>query len=258
MKEFLDISSFLGLPPQGAAHAAELDYWTGLVHWMMLVLAVGWGIFFIYALFRFRSRKNQSANYEGAEGKWSKYSEGGVVLAEVVLLAVFAIPNWASWRDDLPDPAREDVVEIHVIAEQFAWNLHYPGEDGVFGERDINLIDTQTNPIGLNLDDPAAADDIITLNDLHLPVNRRVLIYISSKDVIHSFTLNSMRVKQDAIPGLVIPVAFTPTLIGRSEIGCAQLCGLSHYRMRGFVTVHTAAEYKQWELEAAEEMKEFF
>ncbi len=252
-----DISSFMGLPPQGAAHAAELDYWTGLVHLLMLVLAVGWGAFFIYVLFRFRTKSNPTASYEGTDGKWSKFSEGGVILAEVLLLVVFAIPNWAVWRGDIPDPAVDDVVEVHVIAEQFAWNFHYPGEDGVFGERDINLIDTQTNALGLNLDDPAAADDIITLNHLHLPVDRRVLVHISSKDVIHSFNLNSMRVKQDAIPGLVIPVSFIPTITGRSEIACAQLCGLSHYRMRGFVTVYDDAGYERWKVEAAEEMKEY-
>jgi len=220
-----DISAFLGLPEQGAAHAAELDYWTGLVHWLMFVLAVGWGAFFIYTLIRFRTTKNPNANYEGVDGKWSKASEGGVIFVEVLLLAVFAIPNWASWRGDIPDPAVDDVVEVHVIAEQFAWNFHYPGEDGVFGERNIDLIDTQTNSIGLNMGDPAAADDIVTLNHLHLPVDKRVLVHISSKDVIHSFNLNSMRVKQDAIPGLVIPVSFIPTMTGRTEIAFAQLCG---------------------------------
>jgi cytochrome c oxidase subunit 2 len=254
MKELLDISSFLGLPEQASAHAWELDYWTGLIHWLMLLLAVGWGAFFIYTMIRFRSSKNPQANYNGTSGKLAKYQEGGVILAEVLLLAVFAIPNWAVWREA---PNAANAVHVHVIGEQFAWNFHYPGADGVFGKRDVNLVDTQFNPLGLDRSDPAAADDLVMLNELHLPVDQNVVLHISSKDVIHSFSMNAHRVKQDAIPGLVIPVGFVPTETGRFEISCAQLCGLSHYRMRAFVYVHTAQEYEQWLIEAAEEMAEY-
>lgn len=254
MKELLDISSFLGLPEQAAAHAWELDYWTGLIHWLMLVLAIGWGAFFIYTMVRFRSSKQPQAIYAGTKGKLAKYQEGGVIVAEVLLLVVFAIPNWAVWRNAANVA---DAVEVHVVGEQFAWNFHYPGPDGVYGRRDVNLIDTQLNPLGIDRSDPASADDIITLNELHLPVDRDIVLHISSKDVIHSFAMNAHRVKQDAIPGLVIPVGFMPTMTGRFEISCAQLCGLSHYRMRAFVYVHTTQEYEQWLIEAAEEMAEF-
>ncbi|HEX9659806.1 MAG TPA: hypothetical protein VGA18_05865 [Rhodothermales bacterium] len=255
MKELLDISSFLGLPEQASAHAWELDYWTGLIHWLMLLLAVGWGAFFIYTMVRFRASKNPRANYAGTKGKLAKYQEGGVILAEVLLLGLFAIPNWAVWRN-APETA-QNPIHVNVVGEQFAWNFHYPGADGVFGKRDVNLVDTQMNPLGLDRSDPAAADDLVMLNEMHLPVDRDIVLHISSKDVIHSFSMNAHRVKQDAIPGLIIPVSFVPTQTGRFEISCAQLCGLSHYRMKAWVIVETGAEYEQWLIDAAEEMARY-
>lgn len=255
MKELLDIHKFLGLPEQASAHAAELDYWTGLVHWLMLLLALGWGTFFIYTMIRFRAGKNPQANYRGTKGKLAKFQEGGVILAEIMLLAVFAIPNWSIWRDVAPNA--EDAVHVNVIAEQFAWNFQYPGEDGIFGRRDPNLVDTQFNPLGIDRDDSAATDDIITLNELHLPVNKHIVLHITSKDVIHSFWMHAQRVKQDAIPGLEIPVGFVPTETGKFEISCAQLCGLSHYRMRAVLYIDTPGEYQEWLKKMAVEMAEY-
>ena len=102
-----------------------------------------------------------------------------------------------------------------MIAQQFAWNIHYPGVDGQFGRTDITLVDEEINPIGLDRNG-SGADDIVTLNQLHLPVNKQVMIYLSSKDVIHSFGLPEMRVKQDIIPGMEIPIYFTPTLSSKN------------------------------------------
>ncbi|NNE36348.1 MAG: cytochrome c oxidase subunit II [Rhodothermales bacterium] len=255
MKEFLDISEWLGMPEAASAHAPEIDFMMALVHWLMLLLFVGWGIYYIYVLIRFRKSKQPNALYEGTKAKYSTYQESGIVVVEAVLLVVFAFPIWGFLKNEFP-PAEES-VEVHVIAEQFAWNFHYPGEDGVFGRRDINLIDLATNPVGLDMSDPAAQDDITSVNEMHLPVNRPIIIQLSSKDVIHSFALPHMRVKQDAIPGLVIPIWFRPTKTGDYEISCAQLCGLSHYRMRGFLTVHTQEAYDAWLVEALELQREF-
>ncbi len=104
------------------------------------------------------------------------------------------------------------------------------------------------NIIGLGLDrrDPDAKDDITTINQMNLPVDRPILVQLSSKDVIHSLGLIEMRVKQDAIPGMTMPVWFIPNRIGEYEIACSQLCGLGHFRMRGFVTVQSAADYQKW------------
>ena len=251
------MEKYLGLPEVASAHGPALDNMNALVHWMMLIIFVGWGILFLYMLFRFSAKRNPKADYHGLKSHASTYAEGGVALAEAVLLIGFSIPLWSDRVDDFPDP--NDAVEVRVVSEQFAWNIHYPGADGVFGRTAVELVDAETNPIGLDSDDPAAKDDITTINQLHLPVDKPALIYLTTKDVIHSFTLNRMRVKQDAMPGIEIPVWFTPTVTTAEmaaregagdefsyEISCSQLCGLGHYRMRGFLKIHTQEDFDAW------------
>jgi cytochrome c oxidase subunit 2 len=155
-------------------------------------------------------------------------------------------------------PSPNEALQVEVTPEQFAWNIHYAGPDGVFGKTDIKLIDLQSNPLGLDKSDPAAKDDVTTVNQLYVPVNKPIIVRLKSKDVIHSFNVPEFRVKQDAVPGLTIPIWFVPnittaemrTRTGKPEfqyeIACAQLCGLGHYRMRGFVNVLTAEEFQKW------------
>jgi cytochrome c oxidase subunit 2 len=243
---------FLGMPVQASAHAAEIDHMTVLVHWLMLLLFVGWGAFFAFVLVRFRRGANPVASYAGAKGKLSKGLEIGIAIIEVVLLVFYAIPAWATRVRDFP--LDSEAVVVRVTGEQFAWNVHYPGNDGRFGRRDIKLVGAD-NPIGLDRTDPDAKDDITTTNQLNFPVDRPVLVHLSSKDVIHSFGLVEMRVKQDAIPGMDIPVWFIPNRIGDYELACSQLCGLGHYRMRGFVSVKTDADFKTWLAEEAKTLK---
>lgn len=262
METLLDL---LGLPEVASSHGGALDSLTGYIHILMLILLVGWGAYFLYALFRFRRSKNTTASYEGAKGKSSKWIEWGVIAAELILLVGFSIPLWSDRVDDFPNPA--EAVRARVVGEQFAWNVHYPGPDGQFGRTAVDLVDTQSNPLGLDRNDPAAADDVTTINQLHLPVDQPALIYLTSKDVIHSFMLNEFRVKQDAVPGLETPVWFVPTvttedfrqLVGKDdfnyEIACAQLCGLGHFRMRGFVTIHEQADFDTWMAEKVEAAK---
>jgi len=161
------MEEFLNLPINISKHGAQIDYMLGLIHWLMLVLFVGWGVFFIYTLIRFRKSKNPKANYKGVTSKFSQYIEVLVIVVESVLLVVFAIPVWAEVMTEHPD--EDAAVVINVVAQQFAWNFHYPGPDGVFGKRDINLIDEETNPLGIDRDDPSAVDDITTLNQLFIP-----------------------------------------------------------------------------------------
>ena len=196
------------------------------------------------------------ANYTGVKSHVSSYLEAGVLVVELVLLFAFSIPLWAARVDHVP-PESEALV-VHLTGEQFAWNVRYSGPDGKFGKTDIKLIDVQENPLGIDRSDPAAKDDVTTLNQLYLPVNRPIIVKLRSKDVIHSFGVPEFRVKQDAIPGLTIPVWFIPNVTTAEmrakkgnpefqyEIACAQLCGLGHYRMRGFVTVLTAEEFQKW------------
>ena len=174
----------------------------------MLVLLVGWGAFFAYALVRFRRQRNPRADYAGITGHKSTWVEAGVAVAEAVLLIGFSIPLWADRVERFP--AKAASTHVRVVAEQFAWNVHYPGADGAFGRTKPELVDVQTNPLGLDRGDPAAKDDVTTLNHLYLPADQPALIELTSKDVIHSFALQEMRIKQDVVPGTRVPVWFVP------------------------------------------------
>lgn len=159
-------------------------------------------------------------------------AEGGVIL--------IALPVHGEYYGKVP----EDAVSIEVTAQQFAWNVRYPGPDGIFARTDVALIDELRNPIGIDNNDPAAADDTVDLNLITVPVNRAVKVTLRSRDVIHSFFLPHFRVKQDAVPGMTITIWFTPTREGRFEIPCAELCGLGHYRMKGFLNVVPADQFQ--------------
>lgn len=300
----------LPLPPAASTHAAQVDNLIGWVHWLMLALFVGWGCYFLFALIRFRRGRNPKADYHGSQTHASTWVEIAVAAIEVVLLVGFSIPFWVQKTSAFPTAAQNPVV-VRVVAQQFAWNIHYPGPDGIFGKTAIDLVDETGNPIGLDRSDPAAADDVTTINQLHLPVDRPAILELSSKDVIHSFFLPQFRVKQDTIPGMRIPIHFVPNkttdqirgemtitehlpttrnldryvamrdyqdsagnvilakgsypnpdaitnLIDNgvheislsidqpTEIACAQLCGLGHYRMKGMLTVDTQQDFDAW------------
>ena len=249
------MANFLGIPVAASAHAGEIDQMLVLVHWLMFVLFIGWGAFFVFVLVRFRRGANPSASYVGAKGKFAKSTEVAVALIEVVLLVFYAIPAWAKRVTQFPSGS--DAVIVRVVGEQFAWNVQYPGADGKFGRTDPKLVSAD-NPLGLDRKDPDAKDDVTTINQLNVPVNHPVLVHLSSKDVIHSFGLYEMRIKQDAVPGLEMPVWFVPTVTTADmrkqlnnpmfdyEITCSQLCGLGHYRMRGFINVLSDADYQKW------------
>ena len=234
---------WLGMPAAASAHAGDVDQVMALVHWLMLALLIGWSLFFAFVLVRFRRGRQPRANYHGVRARWASWIEGAVLGAEVVLLVFFSIPVWSARVDALPAAAQSTVVR--VVAEQFAWNVHYPGADGVFGRTAIGLV-SPDNPLGLDRRDPAGGDDITLINRLNLPVGTPVIVYLSSKDVVHSFGLPEMRIKQDTTPGISQPVWFTPTRLGEWDIACSQLCGLGHFRMRGVYAVLTPADYEAW------------
>jgi cytochrome c oxidase subunit 2 len=234
----------LGLPELASVNGQAVDNLMVYLHWLMLVLFVGWIIYFGYVLWRFSAARNPKADYEGSKSPLPKFSEIAVVVIEAVLLIGVAIPIWAKNVDRFPKPEESTVVQI--MAQQFAWNARYPGVDGKFGRQDMKLI-SNDNVFGVDPADPAGKDDVQVLNEIHVVVNKPVLIYLSSKDVIHSLKLVAMRLTQDAIPGLRIPCTFTPTKIGRYQIECAQLCGNGHAAMAGgFIVVQSQADFDAW------------
>jgi cytochrome c oxidase subunit II len=233
---------FLGLPPLASVHGQQVDNLILYVHLLMGALFVGWLSYFLYTIFRFNKKNNPKADYTGVTSHASTYIEGAVAIVEAVLLIGFAVPLWAKVSDDIP----KNATVIRLTAEQFAWNSRYPGPDGVFGKQDVKLVTAQ-NPMGIDTNDPAAKDDMTApLNEMAVPLGTPVVVHCMSKDVIHSFKVNPLRVTQDAIPGLSIPIWFEPTKTGDYIINCAQLCGNSHAFMKGHFLVKTPAEYTAW------------
>jgi cytochrome c oxidase subunit 2 len=234
----------LGLPPLASENGQDVDNLIIYVHWLMIALFLGWIVYFFYALYRFRSSRNPKADYVGVRNHASSYIELAVAGVEAVLLVFIAVPLWAKAVDKFP-PASESTV-IQVVAQQYAWNARYAGLDGIFGRQDMKFV-ASDNVFGVDPTDANGKDDIQTLNDIHVVINKPVIIYLSSKDVIHSLKIIAMRVCQDAIPGLRIPVWFKPTKIGRYQINCAQLCGPGHASMTGgYVTVESQADFDKW------------
>jgi cytochrome c oxidase subunit II len=250
MSDFLRLP-FMGLPALASEQGRSVDDLIIYVHWLMIALFVGWLSYFAYTLVRFRRSRNPRADYYGVKNHASNYIEGAVALVEGVLLVGVAVPFWARAVDKFPKENEATVVQ--VVAQQFAWNVRYPGKDGVFGKQDMRFV-TAENSFGVDPNDAPGKDDVQVLNELHIPLVKNsdgqfkpVIIYISSKDVIHSFKVLAMRMTQDAIPGMRIPIWFRPIREGRFQINCAQLCGNGHSSMSaGFITVESQQAYEKW------------
>jgi len=266
----LELLQYFGLPLNASIQGEYVDNANVLMHWLMLILFLGWGTFFIVSLIRFRASKNKTADYTGVKSHMSSLLEAAVAIIEIIALFGFSYPIWAYRVNEVPD--YRDAENIRVVAQQFAWNIHYPGEDGLFGTTRSDLVDEQENPIGLDRGSPNASDDFYTINQLHIPVDKTIRIDLTTKDVIHNFKLPELRVSQDAIPGMLIPVHFEATMTSKEfletvkgthregmglEISCAQLCGLGHYRMKGFLTIHDQDGYDSWLDEQAEYLLEY-
>ncbi|MEC7935069.1 MAG: hypothetical protein VX578_01560 [Candidatus Neomarinimicrobiota bacterium] len=256
----IDILRDLGLPISISSSGPAIDETIVLMHWLMLFLFIGWGTFFIVSLIKFRKSKSPQADYVGVKSHMSTVFEVAVALIEIILLIGFSFPIWANRVNDVPT-SNQDIIHVRVVAQQYAWNIHYPGPDGLFGNLKSELVDEVSNPIGLDRSSFGASDDFFTINQFHIPVNKKIRIDLSTKDVIHSFKLPELRVGQDAIPGMTIPIHFEATMTSEQflkqmvgtpregkglEIACAQLCGLGHYRMKGYLTVETEDEYNDW------------
>lgn len=236
-------------PTVASEHGARID------SLFMGVLIVS-GIAFIlvqgalgYFVARYGSNGNERASYWHDNPKAEAFLLIGTALI-LTFLVFWGQRVWASiyFADE---PANATIIQ--VTGEQFSWTFHYAGRDAQFGRTDTKLI-TNTNSIGLDRDDPAAKDDVVSGNQMHVPVGRPVRVRLRSKDVIHSFFLPNFRVKQDAVPGMGIEVWFTPTRAGDYEIACAELCGLGHYRMRAFLTVDPSEDaFNKWLEEAAKQ-----
>ncbi len=210
---------WLRLPEGVSSYSGRIDGLFRLILWITGIIFVIVEALLLIFVIRYRHREGRRAHYTHGNGRvevlWT------IVPAVIcVVLALLSRRTWAEIKQQMP----QDALAIEVTAEQFAWNIRYSGPDGKFG----------------------TADDIVTLNQLHFPVGRPVVVTLRSKDVIHSFFLPEFRVKQDAVPGMSTRIWFDAMRTGNWEIACAELCGLGHYRMKGFVTVETPEEFDKW------------
>jgi cytochrome c oxidase subunit 2 len=194
-----------------------------------------------YAIFRFRDR-----------GQRAKFSHGNNTMelvwttATIILFLGLGFLGRRAWAESRFTQAGPDALQVEVTANQFVFNFRYAGPDGKFGRVDPKLVSASTgNPLGLDPKDPAGNDDIV-VPTLTVPVNREVELMLRSQDVIHNFYVRELRLQQDAMPGMIIPIHFTATVIGQYEIVCTQLCGLGHYRMRSFLNVVSDADYAKF------------
>lgn len=196
-------------------------------------------LFLAYLVLRYRHREQGRAQFIPDNPKIEKILIGVTALGIVILLApgLFAYSRFIS-------PPR-DALTIEVLGEQWRWSYRYPGPDGKLGRANPKLISPK-NLFGIDLSDPAAQDDILSYTELHLPVNRPVLLHIRAKDVLHSFFIPSFRAKMDAVPGMVTHYWFIPTREGKFQAVCAELCGIGHYRMQSPVIVESSERFQEW------------
>ncbi len=225
------LNKLFGIPEVHSKHGEMIDQMLEIVHWFMLLLFVGWSLYLTIAIWKHHRSRAPKASYSGYTGNATTHIEIGVILAEVILLLGLAFPLWSKQVDNFPDPD----VRIHAWAYQFGWNFHYPGPDGRFGQTDRFKI-SSTNPVGLEKEDPNAADDFIS-SSLVIPKDKKIEISVTSKDVIHNLALVGMRIATDADPGKVNRIWFVPTKAGLSEVICGQLCGPAHGNMKAICEV---------------------
>ena len=195
-----------------------------------------------FVVFQFGSGKRGAATYSHG----SNTLEFTWTLITAAVFVTLAILGQQVWRSLHFHDAPPNALTVEVTAQQFAWNFRYEGPDGVLGKTDPQqMSDSKGNPLGLDSNDPAGKDDIVT-STITVPADRPVKLILKSKDVIHSFFVPNLRFKQDLVPGMAINVHFTPTVPGHYELACAELCGAGHYKMKSYMDVLSEADFQKW------------
>ncbi len=215
------------LPENVSTYGEEVDKLFVLIYWITSIVFIAVMAVLISFLIKYRFKDGRKADYiEGSTTLEITWTAATTVI--VFGLAMLSLPQWNKLKVPSQFPSGPDDVLVQVSAKQFNWDMTYPGADGKLG----------------------TADDLTLENQLHVPVNKVVHIKLTSEDVIHSFFLPHMRVKQDALPGRTIDVWFDATKVGKYEIPCAELCGFGHSGMLGYLNVHTDDAYAKWVEEA--------
>jgi cytochrome c oxidase subunit 2 len=223
------------------AVAYDVQFMRTLILAALIFVAAQSALLFIVWRFH-RSRNIPAPRRMMADGRMEAIWSAATAIAFLGLL-VMGGHVWAGVQFAAAPPNAE-VVEVQ--AKQFAWNFRYPGPDGKLGRTDIRLIDDAAgNPFGLDEHDPYAKDDIVTAV-LRVPAGREVKLILTSRDVIHSFFIRELRLKQDLVPGMNIPLHFRADVPGTYEVPCSELCGLGHFQMRTTTIVMRPKDYAAW------------
>lgn len=218
-----------------------IDSAINLTFWITGLVFVAVMIFLAYCLLRFRHREGHRAEYEPESTRLE------LVLAVVTAVGVAAMlaPGLMVWNQFITSPA--GTVEVEAVGQQWSWNFRLAGQDGRLGATDIRSVQPVGNPLGISPEDPHGQDDIVVeAADLHLPAGKPVKLLLRSTDVLHSFYVPEFRTKMDLVPGMVTQLWFTPTRTGRFQILCAELCGVGHAIMRGWVVIDDERDYQVW------------
>ena len=189
------LNQFFGITKCGSVHGELVDNMLELVHWFMVILGVGWTAYMVYVLLRYNKRRNPKASYVGVQGHATSHIEIGVIIVEFILLLGFAFPLWGQRVDDIPPDAD---VQVRAIAQQYSWTFHYPGSDGRFGNTSPYFY-SGNNPAGVDPNDPNGKDDVVA-SELWVPTGKKVVIGVTSKDVIHNLAL--VRARMPAQSGI--------------------------------------------------------
>jgi len=233
---------FWWFPESASSHGFLLDEQFVYTLWVTGVVFILAQVILGYFVFKYKETPDRVAHYSHGSNKFEILWTGATTL----LFFLMVSSGFQVWYDMYIVQADPEALQIEVTGQQFAWNIRYAGPDGQFGNTEPQFIDDAGgNPVGLDQTDPASADDLV-LPTMAVPVNCQVKLLLRSKDVTHNFSVRELRLKQDTVPGIVIPLVFTATKTGRFEIACSELCGLGHHRMRSFLDVLSIEDYNEW------------
>lgn len=223
-----------------ASNWSTVDTTVDITLYITGIVFVAVNLFMAYAIFRYRHDPSRRAHYEPENKKLETWL---TVITTVGVVAMLA-PGLVVWAEFTNVP--EEAHEVEVVGEQWQWSYRFPGVDGTLGEVDSRFV-SEANPFGMSPSDPAGQDDILVRsNELHLPLDRPVKLLLRSKDVLHNFAVPQFRVKMDMVPGSVSYIWFSPTVKGKYDVLCMELCGIAHYTMRGHVVVDSIPDFEKW------------
>jgi len=238
--------------------ASEHGVWTDNLFWITMAVIIAMFVITNVALFwcafKYQYNPNRKASYyhdnPTLEMTWT------AIPAVIMTLLVFS--GWRVWYNTMEVAPPKNAEVIEIMAKQFAWQVRYPGKDGVLGKYDFRLTDdVKGNEFGINFDDANANDDFLA-RELHIPKGKPVQLKIRARDVLHSVFMPHFRVKMDAVPGMPTEFVFKPTKTTEEmrtetgnpkfnyELACTEICGKAHFAMKYIIVVDEPEDYKKW------------